>query len=286
MFINLIKIVSITCFNMYGTLNCYQFEYFIQSNQNIFQIESTIEKRKNKQNRSVAFYEPEIKQNEKSRLFFHFWIGLFTLFVILAVTVVWRKINQKKLLDEQLQHAQIMELEAHSSLLKITNNHSLQQAMLISKLIGWLKSLKPIVNKEAQILIQNNLAELQKYSYNNNWNNFEKTFIEIYPGVLDSIREQISGLSVGDLRILCFLIMRLTNSEISMITLQSNSSLRSATFRLRKKFNVSTNDEFRKKLDILTNGKISKIDSTTQNSTKRDNAIYDSTFVTFPKNIS
>ncbi len=141
-------------------------------------------------------------------------------------------------------------------MMQITNNHLLQQSIITQKSASWLKSLVPYTNKEGVRKIQMNLAQINSYSLNNNWREFEKNFSNLYPRVVDSMKDIKPKISAAEIRILCFMIMKMENNEITMITMQSVDGLRMTKYRLRKKFDVSTNDELIRKINALTNNKI------------------------------
>ncbi len=195
-----------------------------------------------------------------------FIVAIIILGMITSVYILYRKnatrkrqMNEQKLqslknehrLSEMLRQATVDKLNVRDSLLQVINNHLLQQSMLSSKITKWLKSIKCQVNKKTQTEIQSYLAEMASYTVENNWQNFEKNFSEIHPGAQDKIRLAYPGLSQGDFRILCFIIMGMDNQEISMISMQSTGSIRSALFRLRNKFEVESNQELIKKLREL-----------------------------------
>lgn len=182
---------------------------------------------------------------------------MFVLLLLLLFRVYLRNVNYKrKLHNEKLQllhkemllvekerEAMAVTIQMRNKLLKTTNNQLLQYAMFTKKLIGWIKELKPFVNKEGMSRIQNNLAEAAKYSGEQSWSVFENNFQIIYPGFIEKIRHLWPELTTSESRLICFIVMRLHNDEISLITSQSISSLRSARFRIRQKFEVNTNEE-------------------------------------------
>lgn len=152
-------------------------------------------------------------------------------------------LNKEKLLVEKEREALAIKLQLRNKLLSSTNKQLLQYAMFTQKLIGWIKELKPYVNKEGMSRIQNNLAEAAKYSGEQSWSVFESNFELIYPGFIEKLRQLWPDLTTTESRLICFIVMRLNNDEISLITSQTINSLRSARFRIRQKFEVQTNKE-------------------------------------------
>ncbi len=211
------------------------------------------------------------KQKVQIKLLYYFIIGL-AIFVILLVIIFIlfrknilnkRKLNIERLLRLEKENMLIKQkrlsteqkLQSKTTLLKVTNNNLLQKAMLTSKLIGWLKSMRPYINDSGLKILQSNLAEVANYSIDSNWVDFERNFSELYPYAQLNIRKAVPKLSKADFRITCFMIMKLSNSEIAMITLQSVNSLRTAKFRLRSKFKVNTNEELMSKLESIISNK-------------------------------
>ncbi len=145
------------------------------------------------------------------------------------------------------------QLEISNSMLASANSHILQQSMITSKLVDWLKSLRKYTNAEGKREIQTKLAEISTYSVDNNWHEFERNFSIIYPGVIETLRKEVIGLSKHDYRLLCFIIMGYSTSEMAMITHKSASTLRTGKFRLRAKLNVENDYELLQKLSRLTN---------------------------------
>jgi len=180
------------------------------------------------------------------------FISIFIIFIqYRRITLKKRALNAEKILRldsekhlvEQQKEAMKRELVLHSDLVKTLNNHLLQQATLSSNMTIWLKTLKPFVNAEGKKYIQSKLAEINAYSFEQNWQVFERNFAKVYPGLQKAIRENIPGLSITEYRMLLFLVMKLKSSEIALITFQSASSIRTAKFRLRQKLQVKTDDE-------------------------------------------
>lgn len=72
------------------------------------------------------------------------------------------------------------------------------------------------------------------------WVNFQKSFDEIYPGVIDRMQNDYSNLTQADLRYLVLAYLNLTHKEMAALLAISADSLRVSWHRLRKKLNLSS----------------------------------------------
>lgn len=224
------------------------------------------------QNKALVYENQLAKQKERSFQLIAILSAIVTIILIALFFVVLKSLNRKrKLRLEKIESAKAKEkvlkkdlelsnseLKSRETMMQITNNHLLQQGIITQKFASWLKSLVPYTNKEGVRKIQMNLSQINSYSHDSNWREFEKNFSSLYPRVVESMKGVTPRLSTAEIRILCFMIMKMENSEISMITMQSVDSLRMAKYRLRKKFDVSSNHELIVKLDSLTENKILK----------------------------
>ncbi len=222
------------------------------------------------QNKALVYENQLAKQKERSFQLIAILSAIVTIILIALFFVVLKSLNRKrKLRLEKIESAKAKEkvlkkdlelsnseLKSHETMMQITNNHLLQQGIITQKFASWLKSLVPYTNKEGVRKIQMNLSQINSYSHDSNWREFEKNFSSLYPRVVEIMKGVTPRLSASEIRILCFMIMKMENSEISMITMQSVDSLRMAKYRLRRKFDVSTNDELIVKLNSTTGNNI------------------------------
>ena len=222
------------------------------------------------QNKALVYENKLVKQQEKSFQLIALLSGIVTVVLIALFIFIVISFNRKRILRlEKIESAKAKaeilkkdldisnaELKNRETMMQITNNHLLQQSIITQKSASWLKSLVPYTYKEGVRKIQMNLAQINSYSLNNNWREFEKNFSNLYPRVVDSMKDIKPKISAAEIRILCFMIMKMENNEITMITMQSVDGLRMTKYRLRKKFDVSTNDELIRKINALTNNKI------------------------------
>ena len=113
----------------------------------------------------------------------------------------------------------------------------------ILKIIAKLEtSIKLCVSKKQKDIINNSIDQL-KYNVNNNiWDDFKMRFERIHPNFIKNLREKIEILSPTEQKLSILLRLNLSSKEIADILSIQIDSVKTARSRLRKKFNI-TRDE-------------------------------------------
>ncbi len=215
--------------------------------------------------RKISLQELQLEA-EKLRKRTVMFIAAFA--ILLAIVLGWslilvyRRYMAKQMLhSEQILHLetshQLVELEKKAAettiaenkrIVEISNKNIMHNAILVQKLLLSFKALKPYVNKEGLRLINTQLLEVNNFSVEENWNTFEENFSKQYPFYRTNFFKEHPGITLSEFRLSCYILMKLTNAEIAVSTLQSPNSLRSAKFRLRQRLGVNDNDELYEKL--------------------------------------
>lgn len=86
------------------------------------------------------------------------------------------------------------------------------------------------------------ISELDKSVTEDNWTEFEVRFQEVHVDFYNQLSKQYPELTPNELRLCAFLRLNMTTKEISDITLQSSDSIKTARYRLRKKLDISRED--------------------------------------------
>ena len=71
------------------------------------------------------------------------------------------------------------------------------------------------------------------------WEEFEVRFQEVYTGFYKNLRERYPDLTNNEVRLCAFFKLNMTTKEIAAITYQSLNSIKVARYRLRKKLDIS-----------------------------------------------
>lgn len=114
----------------------------------------------------------------------------------------------------------------------------------ISIIIEKLGSLNSKINKspEESKSIKNIIYELEHQTKQNIWNEFDKIFKNIHSGFYDKLLEICPDLTATEIKIAALLKLNLTTKEIAAITFKSDGGIKTTRYRLRKKLNLSSDE--------------------------------------------
>ncbi len=74
------------------------------------------------------------------------------------------------------------------------------------------------------------------------WDKFMRIFEDVHPSFLEKIRLQFPALTANDMRLIALMRMSFSNKEIASILHISDSGLKKARYRLRKKMNLESEE--------------------------------------------
>jgi DNA-binding CsgD family transcriptional regulator len=84
------------------------------------------------------------------------------------------------------------------------------------------------------------------------WENFKKAFTEMYPIFFSRIRYQYPEVTAAELRLSALVKLNLSLKETATILGISPESVKTARYRLRKKFQIKENETLEQFIDRLT----------------------------------
>lgn len=100
-------------------------------------------------------------------------------------------------------------------------------------------------SKEAKQTIKKVIKKIESELDNNeDWEIFEKYFNVVFGGLLERLAVRYPQLTQGDLKLLAYLKLNLSNKEIANLLNISYRSVEMSKYRLRKKLNLEANDNF------------------------------------------
>ena len=165
--------------------------------------------------------------------------------------------RQKKLIEQEniihIQESKIIEKEnlilkeqlesknrelASKALEMIRYNDTI--SIVIDKLENFQNSISK--NPEESKHIKNIIYELNNQTKQNIWNEFDKIFKNIHSGFYDKLLEICPDLSATEIKTAALLKLNLTTKEIAAITFKSEGGIKTTRYRLRKKLNLSSDD--------------------------------------------
>jgi len=168
------------------------------------------------------------------------------IFTFVFLYFLQRNRNHRKSLE---QKTTILEKEKLAKDLEFKNKelttnvmYLLKKNEFISTISNKLKNVNLDSGKTDNNAIERIIVELDKSISEDNWEDFEVRFQEVHVGFYNKLSKQFPALTPNELRLCAFLRLNMTSKEIADITYQSHESLKTARYRLRKKLNLSRED--------------------------------------------
>ncbi|MCC8426090.1 tetratricopeptide repeat protein [Mucilaginibacter sp. UR6-11] len=139
--------------------------------------------------------------------------------------------SEKLRVDDELKYTG-MKLRSYTENLRKNN-------MLIDSFKEQIEQLK-IKNADAAVV--GHLEELMQAHImtDDNWLEFKKIFLKVYPNFFFDIKKQFSSLSESDIRLLTLLKLQSTNKEIANMLGITVEGVKKAKQRLKKKMNLES----------------------------------------------
>ncbi len=190
-------------------------------------------------------------------LLFIFLIVIFLLSVMFRYKSTAFKRQQKLLEQEKIIHAQenaINEKETQllQEQLESKNREMASKALemlryneAISSIIEKLEGLNNTLDNHpgAEKPIKDIIHELENYTKQNIWNEFDKIFKNIHSGFYNKLLEICPELTATEIKTAALLKLNLSTKEIAAIAFKSESGIKTARYRLRKKLGLSNDDK-------------------------------------------
>jgi hypothetical protein len=166
------------------------------------------------------------------------------------MTGIVRDVTSLKILEQQSIENEIERIRAEEFELKIAAQKRELTTMAIhcankNQTLGQIKealktmlSNKKITPSELRPLIkkiENNI------SLDKDWETFRIHFDQVHPSFFDNLRKNFPSITLSDQKLCAFIKIGLSPKEISRISNLSFDGLKSAKFRLKKKFNLDKN---------------------------------------------
>jgi PAS domain S-box-containing protein len=153
--------------------------------------------------------------------------------------------------DMKRLHQEVLESkkrELVSSALRL-----IQVNELNNQLISELGRVSAYTNKQGSDMIRNIIHQYSVSSGEGTWKDFEMRFEQVYEVFYKRLMEMFPDLTPGERKLCALLRLNVSSKDIAAITFQNPQSVDMARYRLRKKLNLTGEDNL---VDFLT-----KIDS-------------------------
>jgi len=157
--------------------------------------------------------------------------------VVLVLAGIFYYLNKKRKEEIRQKSEQLSEKNKELTLVGLE----------VAQKSQWLNSLKKAVNKgaddseEIRRILKAELVRLNKIE--KDWANFLNYFEDLYQGFYSKLRERSKSISTSELRLASLIKLELSNSEIADLLNVSSDSVKSSKYRLKKKLNLSEDQD-------------------------------------------
>ncbi|MDN5217248.1 hypothetical protein QQ020_34565 [Fulvivirgaceae bacterium BMA12] len=190
---------------------------------------------------------------ESFKLDRHTW-ALIGIFILGGVAITWlnyclKKSNRIQQLENRLTREKILSCERE--LIRFTHK-VVEKANRIELLNKELEKVRKKVGQEASPPI-NHLDRLMHSTIltDKEWKEFKVLFETVYPGFFCNLRARYADLSTSEIRLAGLIKLNLTSKEISNMLGISHESVNKSRYRLRKKLNLSKEENLKEHFEGL-----------------------------------
>ncbi|HRZ41465.1 MAG TPA: response regulator [Bacteroidales bacterium] len=111
-----------------------------------------------------------------------------------------------------------------------------------NQLIGWFSKLQAHLDPEGNEIARQVINSHNIGSNETIWRDFENRFENVYESFYTKLHEQFPDLTPGERKLCALLRLNISSKDIAVITLQNPQSVDMARYRLRKKLDLSSED--------------------------------------------
>lgn len=192
--------------------------------------------------------EEQAKQREKELTYLMIGLGLFLSLIIVSLLFF---LQRNKIRNSLLEQAHLkLEKENLEKDIKLKDKelttstiNLMQKNELIDDISEKLLKLKPSMDAEFQQAIQRVVSDLQSNLRPELLKEFEFRFQQVHEEFFDILNAKFPNLTPSERKLCAFLKLGMTTKEISAITYQNIKAIEIARTRLRKKLNLTNQDQ-------------------------------------------
>lgn len=177
-------------------------------------------------------------QNAEQKILTEKYIRNFILLTVILLGIIGFLFYKRKQLKLRLREERLqMETQyAQQQIENFTQNIS-EKNKLIESLQSQIGSTE---NSETNLLLMNFTVLTEE-----NWQDFKVNFEKVNPGFWNKLNQKMPGLTTAEQRIMLFARLGFSNKEMAAATGVSTETIRSVISRLRKKFEMGTENDIR-----------------------------------------
>ena len=198
--------------------------------------ESELEQQKKVMNLEIVLMEEKKKKNKF--IYLNVIVGMVTVLTALIFLVVLQRTRMKR--NELKRKIERNELEVKKKELATNVMYLMRKNNFLEHISSALKESIPGASDENRRVLTSLVNEIERNYSKDSWKEFETRFQEVQTEFYKKLVKKYPTLTPNEQRLCAFLSLNLSSKEISMITFQSLESIRKARYRLRKKLQVSS----------------------------------------------
>jgi len=192
--------------------------------------------------------EDRARQREKELTYLMIGVGLVLLLIIVSLLFFLQRNKIRRSLLEQahltLEKENLeKDIKLKDKELTTSTIHLMQKNELIDDISDKLLKIKPNMDVEYQQAIQRVVTDLQSNLRPELLKEFEFRFQQVHEEFFDILNAKFPNLTPSERKLCAFLKLGMTTKEISAITYQNIKAIEIARTRLRKKLNLTNQDQ-------------------------------------------
>jgi len=179
----------------------------------------------------------------------HYQLIIVAIVMFIIILLLFFIIYQRR----KLQIAKRKEIEIENKFLKeklefktkeltITTMNIIRHSEFVSSLVPDLKELYKSANTRDKALIASIVQKINIHNKTELWDDFYKTFTEVNGSFFEVLNERYPKLGVKERKLCALLKLEMSTKDIASITNTSTRGVETARLRLRKKLDLSTED--------------------------------------------
>ncbi|MBN9484839.1 MAG: hypothetical protein BGO70_06030 [Bacteroidetes bacterium 43-93] len=222
---------------------------------------------KAKQNLATQKYNMKVREAESQRNFNVLLRDALIVGILLLAVIALLIINRQKIrhnqnlqkLEVEKWKAEVDKRRAESEL--VTAEHRLadftrslkEKNELIEQFASEIERYKTISSEQDRVSQQDALLQLQRSTIltDDQWEDFRSLFEQVHSGYLNRLREKLPLLTPAETRFITLSKLKLSNKEMAGVLGISNDAVRMSKHRLRKKLNLTTDEELEQVIETI-----------------------------------
>ena len=160
-----------------------------------------------------------------------------------SMILLFETMEKNTQLQKEKQQKLKIEIKKNKRELSSITLKLVQQSKFNIQLIEKLSEAYKFSDNEGKKIINDISNNCKLFSNTNYWEEFEHTFNQVHPAFYKKLNSKFPDLTKGERKLAAFFRLNMSSKEIASITFQSESSLKKARQRLRKKININSDTE-------------------------------------------